>query len=134
MGPRLGCATAPAEAISGTEAYLRCGHSLWLGEQQLFVLIPYPLRGWRFIPDDSGISPDGPLMVAPVPRSAVDFPATGRHGWLANLPALMDECAGRATTDETVFAGQMQQFEGGWLLWNGDVCFILFDDGTWTMF
>jgi hypothetical protein len=132
--PRLGCAIAPAEAISGTEAYLRCMHSIWLHDKHIFVAIPYSLRGWSFVPDESGIPTDTPLMVEPVPRSAYDFPATGRHGWLANLPAYVNECDGRSRTGETVFEGQIQQFERGWLLWNGNVCFVLFDDGFWTMF
>lgn len=39
-----------------------------------------------------------------------------------------------ARTSETAFSGAIQQFEGGWLFWNGNVCFVLLADGTWTMF
>ena len=131
--PRLGCAVTPAEAISGTEAYLSCMHSIWLRDKHAFIAIPYQHR-WIFVPDESSIPADTPLMVEPVSRSAYDFPATGRHGWLANLPAYVNRCNGRSRTSETVFEGQIQQFERGWLLWNGNVCFVLFDDGTWTMF
>ncbi len=62
------------------------------------------------------------------------FPASGRHGWLANLPAWAERCRGLSRANETIFSGAMEQFEGGWLLWNGNVCFVLFADGTWTMF
>ncbi len=132
--PRLGCAVAPAESVSGTEAYLRCMHSLWLSQQHRFIAVPYPLRGWSFIPDESGIASDAPLMVMPYPLTTDDFAATGRHGWLANQPPYSQECAGRSRSGETPFEGQIQQFQGGWLLWNGNVCFVFFEDGTWTMF
>jgi hypothetical protein len=62
------------------------------------------------------------------------FRASGRHGWLANLPALAERCRGLSRTNEIIFSGAMEQFEGGWLLWNGNVCLVLFADGTWTMF
>jgi len=62
------------------------------------------------------------------------FQASGRHGWLANLPAWAERCRGLSRTNETIFSGAMEQFQGGWLLWNGNVCFVLFADGTWTMF
>jgi len=39
-----------------------------------------------------------------------------------------------ARTSETAFSGAIQQFEEGWLFWDGNVCFVLFSDGTWTMF
>jgi hypothetical protein len=131
--PRLGCATGPAEPVSGTEAYLCCMHSIWVREQGLFVALAGQMQ-WTFIEDASGLPPDAALMVAPVPRSQPCFSATGRHGWLARLPAWAERCRGEAWTDETAFEGAMQAFEGGWLLWNGDVCFVLFADGTWTMF
>ena len=196
--PRLGCAVAPAETIAGTEAYLCYGiHSLWLREKRLFVVVISP-GSWTFVPDESGLPPDAPLMVAPTPQlpkptpgpptvtpvptptpvgvlvpptatptpsshptqSSVPlasselsllpytspiatptprwplgcFPATGRHGWLVReLPG--GERGGWARwPGETAFSGAMQEFEGGWLLWNGNVCFVLFADGTWTMF
>jgi hypothetical protein len=66
------------------------------------------------------------------PLSEPCFEASGRHGWLANL--LAEECRGLSRSNETLFSGAMEQFEGGWLLWNGNVCFVLFADGTWTMF
>lgn len=62
------------------------------------------------------------------------FEASGRHGWLANEPPWAAECRGLSRSSETLFNGAMEQFEGGWLLWNGNVCFVLFADGTWTMF
>jgi hypothetical protein len=68
------------------------------------------------------------------PLSEPCFRASGRHGWLANLPPWAEECRGLSRTNETLFSGAMEQFEGGWLLWNGNVCFVLFADGTWTMF
>lgn len=195
--PRLGCAVAPAEAITGTEAYLcDATHSLWLREKRLFVVVGHYPGPWTFVLDESGLPPDTPLMVAPTPQlpkpppgptvtpvptptpvgvlvpptatptpsshptqssvsllpgesgllpeaSSIEtptpqwplgcFPAAGRHGWLARQFSGA-ESGGWARTSETTFEGAMQQFEGGWLLWNGNVCFVLFADGTWTMF
>ena len=68
------------------------------------------------------------------PLSEPCFRASGRHGWLANLPPWAEKCRGLSASNETLFSGAMEQFEGGWLLWNGNVCFVLFADGTWTMF
>jgi len=62
------------------------------------------------------------------------FRASGRHGWLANLPPWAEKCGGLSASNETLFSGAMERFEGGWLLWNGNVCFVLFADGTWMMF
>ena len=196
--PRLGCAVAPAEAITGTEAYLcYATHSLWLREKCLFVVV-ISSGPWTFVPDESGLPPDAPLMVQPTPQlpkptpglptvtpiptptpvallippittltpsshltrlsvawppsesgllpegSPIEtptpqwprgcFPATGRHGWLARTIADAERGGWWSRTSETTFSGAMQQFEGGWLLWNGNVCFVLFADGRWTMF
>ena len=196
--PRLGCAVAPAEPVTGTEAFLCCGaHSLWLREKRLFVAVgqefsPY----WSFVPDESGLPLETPLMVAPTPQLPTPtlgpplptpaptpttmalsvlqthvptpsprpsqasvvlssnespdatptatlelrpwprgcFLATGRHGWLANSPDWAEECRGLARSNETPFSGALQQFKGGWLFWNGNVCFVLFADGTWIIF
>jgi hypothetical protein len=132
--PRLGCAVAPAEAVTGTEVYLCCMHSIWLRERALFVAVQDAGLRWAFVADESGLPSDAPSMVGPDVRSCSCFEATGRHGWLACSPSWAHECDGLSRTDETAFSGAMQQFEGGWLLWNGDVCFVLFSDGTWTMF
>jgi hypothetical protein len=132
--PRLGCAVAPAETVRGTEAYLCCMHSIWLREKGLFVAIQDDQFQWMFVPDESGLPPDVALMAEPAPRSQPCFPATGRHGWLARSPSWGQKCDGLSRTGETAFSGAMQHFEGGWLLWNGNVCFVLFSDGTWTMF
>ena len=75
------------------------------------------------------------LMTRPSwPLSEPCFLASGRHGWLANLPPWSESCRGLSASNETIFTGAKQQFAGGWLLWNGNVCFALFADGTWTMF
>lgn len=132
--PRLGCAVASAEPVTGTEAYLCCIHSIWLREKRLFVTVQDFEFRWTFVSDESGVPAGAPLMMEPAPRSQPCFPATGRHGWLAGSPAWVDKCNGLSRTSETTFSGSMQQFESGWLLWNGNVCFALFADGTWTMF
>ena len=132
--PGLGCAVAPAEAATGTEAYLcDATHSLWLREKRLFVVVKSSDLRWTFVPDESGLAPDASLMVEPAPRPQPCFPATGRHDWLARQLSEA-EGGGWSRTSETTFDGAIQQFEGGWLLWNGNVCFVLFADGTWTMF
>ncbi len=88
---------------------------------------------------ESGLLPDASLMETPIARWPPGwplgcFPATGRHGWLARATAGAEKRGGWSQTSETTFNGAMQQFEGGWLLWNGNVCFVLFADGRWTMF
>jgi hypothetical protein len=133
--PRLGCAVAPAETVTGTETYLCDGtHTLWLSEKRLFVVISVWPHPWRFVADESNLPEDVPLMEEPVPRPQPCFPVSGRHGWLARRinPDRADELWAR--TSETIFSGEIQQFEGGWLFWNGNVCFVLFEDSTWTMF
>ena len=136
--PRLGCAVAPADSVSGTETYLCDGtHTLWLSEKRLFVAIPawpYDPDPWRFVVDESHWPLDMPLMAEPVPRPQPCFLIWGRHLWLVTTlhPGAADEPWAR--TSETRFAGMMQQFAGGWLLWNGNVCFVLFADGMWIMF
>jgi len=133
--PRLGCAVASAETAIGTEAYLCDGtHTLWLSEKRLFVVIPVWPHPWRFIDDESDLPRDVSLMEEPVPRPQPCFPVSGRHGWLVHLlnPDSANELWAR--TSETAFEGAIQQFEGGWLFWNGNVCFVLFEDGTWTIF
>jgi hypothetical protein len=133
--PRLGCAVAPAEIATGTEVYLCNGaHTLWLSEQRLFAVIPVGPHSWHFVADESNLPGDVPLMEEPASQSQPCFPVTGRHGWLGRQlnPDIEKELW--AKTSETAFSGAIQQFEGGWLFWNGNVCFVLFEDGTWTMF
>ena len=136
--PHLGCAVAPAEAVSGTETYLCDGtHTLWLREKRLFVAIsplPYHPGQWRMIVDESNWPDEMPLMIELAPRPQPCFPIWGRHAWLVS--ALHPDRSGEswARTSETPFAGALQEFRGGWLLWNGNVCFVLFADGSWNMF
>jgi len=133
--PRLGCAVAPAEVATGTEVYLCNGiHTLWLSERRLFAVIPVWPHSWRFIADESNLPEDAPMMEEPASRSQLCFPVTGRHDWLVRQLNPDTENELWAKTSETTFSGVIQQFEGGWLLWNGNVCFVLFEDGTWTMF
>ena len=133
--PRLGCAVAPADAITGTETFLCDGmHTLWLSEKRLFVVIPVWPDPWRFVVDESNLPGDMPLMEEPVPRSQPCFPVSGRHGWLVRLLNPDRSNKLRARTNETAFSGMIQKFKGGWLFWNGSVCFVLFEDSTWTIF
>jgi hypothetical protein len=133
--PRLGCALAPSEYASGSEVYFCDGtHSLWLSEQGVFVVLPIWPHLWTLVEDHSGVPADEPLM--PVPESSPEpcFVPSGRHGWVADSLAGERNTDLLARTEETTFDGATQYFEGGWLLWNGDVCFVLFADHTWTMF
>ncbi len=133
--PRLGCAVTPAEIATGTETYLCDGtHTLWLRDKRLFVVISVWPHSWRFVADESNLPEDVPLKEEPVPRPEPCFLVSGRHGWLAHWLNPDRENELWARTSETTFSGAIQQFEGGWLFWNGNVCFVLFEDGTWTMF
>jgi hypothetical protein len=136
--PRLGCAVAPAEAVSGTEAYLCDGtHTLWLSEKRLFVAIaPWTDRAdvWHFVVDASNLPQDVPLMEGPVPRPQPCFPLSGRHAWLVGVLDPQHANEPWAKTDETPFGGALQQLAAGWLLWSGNVCSVLFADGSWIMF
>lgn len=133
--PRFGGAVAPAEAVTGTETCLCDGtHTLWLSEKRLFVVIPVWPYPWHFVVDESNLPRDVSLMEEPAPRPQPCFPVSGRHGWLVHFinPDSANELWAR--TNETAFSGVIQQFKGGWLFWNGNVCFVLFEDSTWTMF
>jgi hypothetical protein len=134
VGPRLGCPLAPADAVTGTEVYLCDGtHSLCVSGSRLFFALPTWPQAWTEIEDGSHWPADGPLMDDPGQRSQPCFPVSGRHSWLAR--SLGDEAREPlARTAETEFRGVTQRFAGGWLLWNGDVCFVLFADHTWLMF
>jgi hypothetical protein len=123
---------APAEGATGTEVYLCDGtHALWLEEREAFVVIPTWPQAWEFVPDESGLPPQTQLMEEPAPRPGPCFVGSGRTAWLAGRLGMGGAWA---RTEETRFSGAMQQFEGGWLLWNGNVCFVLFENGEWTMF
>lgn len=133
--PRLRCAVAPAESATGTEAYLCDGtHTCWLREQRLFVVIPVWPHAWRSVADESNLPEDVSLMEGPAPGTEPCFPASGRHGWLVHALDPEGTNGLLARSSETAFSGVIQEFEGGWLFWNGNVCFVLFEDGTWTMF
>ena len=133
--PRLGRAVAPAESVTGTEAYLCDGtHTLWLSEKRLFAVIPIWPHPWHFVADESRLPDDVPLMEGPDHPPEPCFPASGRHGWLAQVLTPENTNGPWARSSETAFSGVIQGFEGGWLLWNGNVCFVLFEDGSWTMF
>jgi len=195
--PRLGCAVAPSEAISGTAANLMGLYSRWLGEKRLFLVLFDKERRWRFIPDGSGLPLDAPLMLWPapdrinrgpapesptpgspapiitpaptptlepgtrepptatttpspeptktplppspaqaVPRSTWPrglFPASGRHEWLARAALPETREVIWSSSAETPFNGALQEFEDGWLFWDGSTCFVLFEDGTFTL-
>lgn len=133
--PRLGCAVEAAEVATGTEIYLCNGtHTLWLREKQLFVVIPAWSHPWHFVADESSLPEDTPLMEEPVQHTELCFPISGRHGWVVRQLNPDREGDLWAKTSEMAFSGVIQKFERGWLFWNGNVCFVLFEDSTWTMF
>jgi hypothetical protein len=36
-------------------------------------------------------------------------------------------------TSEAPFNGALEEFEGGWLFWDGSICFVLYDDGSFIL-
>jgi len=183
--PRLGCAVAPSEAVSGTAANLMGLYSRWLGEKRLFLVLLDKERRWRFIPDGSGLPLDAPLMLWPAPETPTPgtpapiitpaptptpgpgtpeaptatpappkptetplptpaaiprstwprglFPASGRHEWLVRAALSETQEVIWSGTAETPFNGVLQEFEGGWLFWDGSTCFVLFEEGMFTL-
>jgi hypothetical protein len=131
----LGCALGPSQPASGTEVYFCDGaYSLWLSEERVFLVLPSWPHLWTLIEDESGVPGDEPLMSVPELRPEPCFVPSGRHAWLADSLDHERHTDLLARTEEITFDGALQYFEGGWLLWNGDVCFVLFADHTWTMF
>jgi len=73
-----------------------------------------------------------PADIGPVSQSNPYFVARGRHGWLACAAGYAERCRGLARSVETRFdSGALQEFEGGWMFWDGTNTLVLFNDGTW---
>ena len=61
------------------------------------------------------------------------FPATGRHAWLARMLGRDENGVVWAQWAEVDLQGVWQPFAGGWLFWNGQLCWVLFADGTFRL-
>jgi len=122
---------------------------LWRPDIGLIYVIFTPLQpdGWgAFVdtlqPSDPQIDP---AIVAPTPIAGMQVcvQPTGRFGklwrelsWLRDkLGWAVNQYIDGHQTSVIRFSGVVQDFEGGALLWNGDVCFVLrTDDMSWTMY
>jgi len=142
---RLGCPAGEQTGVQGEEIYFQNGHVLWRSDVGLIYVLFKPLQpdGWGAFVDT--FQPSDPDTAAPTPAAdaQVDVQLAGRfgklwrdHPWLQErLGELIDQDVDGVVTFVTSFGGAAQDFEGGTLFWNGDVCFVLrTDDMSWTMY
>ena len=142
---RLGCPTAEQVGVQGKEMYFQNGHVLWRPDVGLIYVLFKPLQpdGWGAFVDT--FQPSDPDAATPTPAAdvQVDVQLTGLfgklwrdHPWLQDrLGELVYQNVDGVDTFVTSFDGAAQDFEGGTLFWNGDVCFVLrTDDMSWTMY
>jgi len=147
---RLGCATGEQIGAAGEEMYFQRGHMIWRPDNGLIYVLftPYTPAGWGAFPDTSTVADGTPEATLPAPTTALGGPKlyepTGRFGKLWRDNAWLQEKLGWAvliagTTAEDglvhAFQGAVQDFEGGVLFWNGNVCFVLrLEDMSWTLY
>jgi len=142
---RLGCPTGEQVGVQGEEMYFQNGHVLWRSDLGLIYVLFKPLQpnGWGAFVDT--FQPSDPDSAAPTPAAdaQVDIQFTNRFGRLwRDHPWLQERLGGSINQSVdgedafiTPFGGAAQDFEGGTLLWNEDVCFVLrTDDMSWTMY
>lgn len=146
---RLGCPVSEQEAVHGEEVHFEHGMMLSRPEAGLiYVLLDRrEALGWGAYVDtwqenDADSVPD---LVSPGAREG-QLPLlqpTGRCGKLWRENGWLRERLGWALgtqpdsrAEVTIpFAGAVQDFAGGALLWNGNVCFVLrIDDMSWDMY
>jgi len=146
---RLGCPVSEQEAVPGEEVHFEHGMMLARPEARLiYVLLERrEALGWGAYVDTFGQA-DADSMPELVPPGTREgqlplLQPTGRCGKLWRENSWLREHLGWAlglypdSQTEVVapFAGAVQDFEGGVLLWNGNVCFVLrIDDMSWDMY
>lgn len=142
---RLGCPTAEQVGVQGKEMYFQNGHVLWRPDVGLIYVLFKPLQadGWGAFVDTFQPSDPDAAAATPAANTQVDVQLTGLfgklwrdHPWLQDrLGELVYQNVDGVDTFVTPFGGAAQDFEGGTLFWNGDVCFVLrADDMSWTMY
>lgn|GEM_PF-1091525 len=149
---RLGCPVGEQIGVQGEELYFQNGHALWRPDAGLIYVLfnsPWKPEGWgAFVDTFQPSDPDSdPTIVEPTPMSGpggkLYSQPLGRFGklWRGNAWlreklgwALVSYDKGRAIPS-IHFNGAVQDFEGGVLFWNGNVCFVLrTDDMSWDMY
>lgn len=146
---RLRCPVSGQQAVQGEEVHFEHGIMVSRPEAGLiYVLLDRrKALGWgayvdTFQQSDVDSVPD---LVSPVGREGQLslLQPTGRCGKLWRENGWLREHLGWAlgvhpdsrTDVVTPFAGAVQDFAGGTLLWNGNVCFVLrIDDMSWDMY
>lgn len=146
---RLGCPVSEQKAVQGEEVHFEHGMMVSRPEAGLiYVLLNRrEALGWGAYVDTfrSGDVESVPDLVPPGGKEG-QLPLlqpTGRcgklwreNGWLRDrLGWALGTHPDSRTEVATPFAGAVQDFSGGALLWNGNVCFVLrIDDMSWDMY
>lgn len=146
---RLGCPVSEQMGVQGEEMYFEHGHMIARPDVTLIYVFleRNQAQGWgayvdTFQPSDPD-SDANVIVPTPAPGEPLLVQPTGRFGKLWRENAWLREKLGWAVVpnpqDErepvSSFTGAVQDFEGGILLWNGHVCFVLrTDDMSWDMY
>jgi hypothetical protein len=146
---RLGCSVSGQEAIHGEEVHFEHGMMLSRPEAGLiYVLLDrQEALGWgAYVDTFQETDTDSVTDLVPPGAREGQLPLlqpTGRCGKLWRENGWLRERLGWAlgihpdSRSEVIipFAGAVQDFGGGALLWNGNVCFVLrTDDMSWDMY
>jgi len=146
---RLGCPVTEQLGLQGEEMHFQHGVMILRPDVDLIYVLfeRRQPQGWGAYTDgylESDLGSD-PSLVSPTtkPGTLPLLQPTGPFGKLWRENAWLRETLGWAvgnhpdsTAEAAVaFAGAVQDFEGGVLLWNGSVCFVLrTDDMSWDMY
>lgn len=146
---RLGCPVGNQQGIAGEEIYFQSGHMIWRPDNGLIYTLtsPYTRDGWgaSFDTYKEGDPWTDPTLATPTPHAgaAKAYQPAGRFGKLWRQNPWMQTRLGWAilmhgdTEDDLIhsFSGVVQDCERGVILWNGNVCFVLYtDDMSWTIY
>ena len=146
---RLGCPVDEQTAVQGEEVHFQHGQMLSRPDTTLiYVLLERTQpQGWgayvdTFQPSDPDSDP-AVIVPTPVPGEQRLVQPTGRFGKLWRETAWLRDTLGWAVAPSSQdkvpstssFTGAAQDFQGGTLFWNGNVCFVLrTDDMSWDLY
>ena len=146
---RLGCPVDEQVGVEGEEVYFQHGHMLSRPDATLIYVFleQHQPGGWgAYVDTFQSSDPDSDANVivpTPEPGGQLLVQPTGRFGKLWRENAWLREKLGWALAKNpkdgaqsiASFTGAAQDFEGGILFWNGNVCFVLrTDDMSWDIY